>query len=49
VVEQGRVVGMLLRSDMVATLANGETHTSVDQIMRRDFPVTSPSTSGVCF
>jgi len=42
VVEQGRVVGVLLRSDMVATLANGETHTSVDQIMRRDFPVASP-------
>jgi Zn-dependent protease/predicted transcriptional regulator len=42
VVEQGRVVGMLLRSDMVATLANGEVHSTVDRTMRRDFPVASP-------
>jgi len=42
VVEQGRVVGMLLRSDMVATLANGEVHSFVDETMRRDFPVASP-------
>jgi len=42
VVEQGRVVGMLVRSDMVATLANGEVHSIVDETMRRDFPVASP-------
>ena len=36
VVEQGRVVGM------VATLANGEVHSIVDETMRRDFPVASP-------
>lgn len=42
VVDQGRVVGMLLRSDMIATLAAGEVHASVQQAMREDFPVASP-------
>ncbi|MBZ5650435.1 MAG: site-2 protease family protein [Acidobacteriia bacterium] len=42
VVDQGRVVGMLLRSDMIATLAGGEAHASVREAMREDFPVASP-------
>jgi Zn-dependent protease/predicted transcriptional regulator len=42
VVDQGRVVGMLLRSDMIATLASGEAHASVREAMREDFPVASP-------
>ena len=43
VVDQGRVVGMLLRSDMIATLATGGVHSTVERTMRRDFPVASPS------
>jgi Zn-dependent protease/predicted transcriptional regulator len=43
VVDQGRVVGMLLRSDMIATLATGDVHSTVEHTMRRDFPVASPS------
>ncbi len=42
VVEQGHVIGMLLRADMIATLATGEVHASVQQAMREDFPVASP-------
>jgi Zn-dependent protease/predicted transcriptional regulator len=42
VVDQGRVVGMLLRADMIATLASGEVHASVREAMREDFPVASP-------
>jgi predicted transcriptional regulator len=42
VVEQGHVIGMLLRADMIATLASGEVHASVQQAMREDFPVASP-------
>lgn len=42
VVDQGRVVGMLLRSDMIATLASGEVRASVREAMREDFPVASP-------
>ena len=42
VVDQGRVVGMLLRSDMIATLAGGEAHASVREAMSEDFPVASP-------
>ena len=42
VVDQGRIVGMLLRSDMIATLASGEVHASVREAMREDFPVASP-------
>ena len=42
VVEEGRVIGMLLRADMIATLASGEVHASVQQAMREDFPVASP-------
>ena len=41
-VEQGHVVGMLLRADMIAALAGGEVHASVQQAMREDFPVASP-------
>jgi Zn-dependent protease len=43
VVEQGRVVGMLLRADMIATLATGDIHSTVEYTMRRDFPVASPA------
>jgi predicted transcriptional regulator len=43
VVEQGRVVGMLLRADMIATLATGDIHSTVEHTMRRDFPVASPA------
>ncbi len=42
VVDEGRVIGMLLRADMIATLAAGEVHASVQQAMREDFPVASP-------
>ncbi len=42
VVDEGRVVGMLLRADMIATLASGQVHASVQQAMREDFPVASP-------
>lgn len=42
VVDEGRVIGMLLRVDMIATLATGEVHTSVQHAMREDFPVASP-------
>ena len=43
VADQGRVVGMLLRSDMIATLATGGVHSTVERTMRPDFPVASPS------
>ena len=42
VLDEGSAIGMLLRSDMIATLAKGETHASVERVMRRDFPVASP-------
>jgi predicted transcriptional regulator len=42
VVDQERVVGMLLRSDMIAALAGGQVHAKVQQAMREDFPVASP-------
>ena len=42
VVEQGRIVGMLLRADMIATLAAGDIHSRVEHAMRRDFPVATP-------
>jgi predicted transcriptional regulator len=42
VVDQGRVVGMLLRADIIATLASGEADASVREAMREDFPVASP-------
>jgi Zn-dependent protease/predicted transcriptional regulator len=42
VVDQGHVVGMLLRADTIATLASGEIHANVEQAMREDFPVASP-------
>jgi Zn-dependent protease len=42
VVDQGRLVGMLLRSDMIASLASGEVHASVSEAMREDFPVAAP-------
>jgi Zn-dependent protease/CBS domain-containing protein len=43
VVDQGRVVGMLLRTDMIASLANGDVRANVDKAMRHDFPVASPA------
>jgi Zn-dependent protease/CBS domain-containing protein len=42
VVDQERVVGMLLRSDIIAALAGGQVHAKVQQAMREDFPVASP-------
>ena len=42
VVDEGRVVGMLLRADLIASLANGKVHASVHEAMREDFPVASP-------
>jgi Zn-dependent protease/predicted transcriptional regulator len=42
VLDQGRVVGMLLRADMIAALAGGEVHARVQEVMRGDFPVASP-------
>jgi len=43
VVDQGCVVGMLLRTDMIARLASGDVRANVDQAMRHDFPVASPA------
>jgi Zn-dependent protease/predicted transcriptional regulator len=42
VLHEGRVIGMLLRGDMIAALAGGQVHASVQQTMREDFPVASP-------
>ena len=42
VLDQGRVVGML-RTDMIASLANGDVRANVEKAMRRDFPVASPA------
>ncbi len=42
VVEQGRITGILLRADMIATLAAGQTGAVVQTAMRKDFPVVSP-------
>jgi len=42
VLHEGRVIGMLLRADMIAALAGGQGHASVQQTMREDFPVASP-------
>jgi Zn-dependent protease/predicted transcriptional regulator len=42
VLQEGRVIGMLLRADMIAALAGGQVHASVQQAMREDFPVASP-------
>jgi Zn-dependent protease/predicted transcriptional regulator len=43
VLDQGRVVGMLLRTDMIANLANGDVCANVEKVMRHDFPVASPA------
>jgi len=43
VLDQGRVVGMLLRTDMIANLANGDVRANVERAMRHDFPVASPA------
>jgi Zn-dependent protease/predicted transcriptional regulator len=43
VVTQGRVTVMLLRSDLIAACTKGGVHTSVDETMRRDFTVASPT------
>lgn len=40
VVDRGAIVGILRRSDLIATLAAGAAHTSVNHSMRRDFPTT---------
>ncbi len=42
VLHEGRVIGMLLRADIIAALAGGQVHASVQQTMREDFPVASP-------
>jgi Zn-dependent protease/predicted transcriptional regulator len=42
VVDQGRVKGMLLRADIMATLAAGDVYASVRKAMREDVPVSSP-------
>lgn len=43
VLDQGRVVGMLLRTDMIANLTNGDIRANVEKAMRHDFPVASPT------
>ena len=43
VLDQGLLIGMLLRSDLIASLAQGDVHTAVERVMRRDFPVASPT------
>ena len=45
VVDHGRVVGMLLRTDLIANLTDGNARAKVDKAMRRDFPVASPEES----
>jgi len=42
VVDQGRVVGMLLRADTIDRVAHGDVHSMVERAMRADFPVASP-------
>ena len=42
VVDQERVVGMLLRADLISALASGEPRASVGKTMREDFPVAAP-------
>ena len=39
VIDQGYVVGMLTRRDLLAALAAGQAYTSVNHCMRRDFPM----------
>lgn len=43
VIDQGRIVGMLLRADMIAHLADGDVRMSIAKAMRHDFPVASPA------
>ena len=43
VLDQGRVVGMLLRTDMIANLVNGDIRANVEKALRHDFPVASPT------
>lgn len=42
VVDNGRVTGMLLRMDMIASVAAGGVHSSVQSAMRREFPIAWP-------
>ena len=39
VIDQGHVVGMLTRRDLLAALATGQAYTRVNHCMRRDFPM----------
>ncbi|MBK9139179.1 MAG: site-2 protease family protein [Verrucomicrobia bacterium] len=45
VVDDGRLVGVLTRADLVAALAKGSPATAVSQVMKRDLPVLSPDDS----
>ena len=42
VVDQGHIKGMLLRADMIATLAAGDVYASVRETMRENFLVAAP-------
>lgn len=42
VLEQGHVKGMLVRSDIMATLAKGDVYTNVQSAMRENFPFAAP-------
>lgn len=42
VVENDRVIGMLLRSDVFSAIANGRIDPQICELMRRDFPVADP-------
>lgn len=45
VVDNGRLVGLLTRADLVAALAKGSPATAVSQVMKRDFQTFSPDDS----
>ena len=42
VLEQGRVKGMLVRTDIFATLAKGDVDANVRSVMRENFPIAAP-------
>ncbi len=45
VMEEGKVVGLLLENDILAALHRGGTAGTVGQVMRREFPVLNPEES----
>jgi len=43
VVSEGRIVGLLTRSDLIAKLAGAGLSTRIEEAMRQDFPVADPA------